>query len=264
MPRSCVIPQNRAGLRRELVFARLRRHHPTLRCAARCDCSRAAVSALWSQKAPAGATRARLQRACEGSSSAFPAPRCTDTETLRSEVPPTSAGGRRSAEHREISQFSALPKSIRRPPSVKQTDPAARRASPGIHGALACWPSARSSGAARAVAARVLRAQARNARRRAATRARLHIPCHRVMRCCVGVAAILTVASAIHRPRLRNPAPRRTLRHLPGRGIERPVLGNPDAGSARGFTGTCASAEPPTWASAERARSPARRASPGS
>lgn len=82
------------------------------------------------------------------------------------------------------------------------------------------------------------------ARRSAAARARLHIPCRRVMRCCVGVAAILTVASAIHRAARRNPAPRRTLRHPEKRGIARPVLGNPDAGRAPSFTASCASAGP--------------------
>lgn len=82
------------------------------------------------------------------------------------------------------------------------------------------------------------------ARRSAAARARLHIPCRRVMRCCVGVAAILTVASAIHRGARRIPAPRRTLRHPEKRGIARPVLGNPDAERAGSFRASCALAGP--------------------
>jgi hypothetical protein len=109
MPRTRIRLRSCTELRLEPVCARPRRTHSNLRSAARCGCSRVASSAPGSQKAPGRTPRARLRRACEGSSSAFPAPRRSDTVTLRSVVPPTSAGGRRSAEHREITQLSAFP-----------------------------------------------------------------------------------------------------------------------------------------------------------
>jgi hypothetical protein len=145
-----------------------------------------------------------------------------------------SRGPKKHRTPRNIAAFSA--------PEIYQTAPLCQAERSG---SSACKPRnprrsrlrarARARAAVRTVGAHAQRARARNARRFAATRPRLHIPCHRVMRCCVGVAAILTVASAIHRPGLRIPAPRRTLRHPPGRGIERPVLGNLDAASTRGF-----------------------------
>jgi hypothetical protein len=242
----------RTKLRLELACARPRRTHPELRCAARCGCSPAASSALGSQKTPGGTTRARLQRACEGSPSAFPAPRRSDTVTLRSVVPPTSAGGRRSAEHREISQLSALRKSIRRACPVKQSRPAARRASSGIHGALA---------------ARTPRGAPTPAGVRHTHPTRPGAELSLVRRDADAVAHPLPPRDAMLRRSCRNfdacvgdpptprriPAPRRTLRHPEARGIIRPDLGKPDAERACRFTETCASGT--------RARSPGCRAS---
>ena len=151
-----------------------------------------------------------------------------------------SRGPKKRRTPRNIGAFSAR--------KIYQTAPLCQAEAPGSS-ARKPWIPRRSGARARARKPAPARpASARNARRRAATAARLHIPCHRVMRCCVGVAAILTFASAIHRRPRRIPAPRRTLRHPEERGIPCPVLGNRDAVRAPGFTETCASAG--------RARSP--------
>ena len=215
------------------------------------------VSALWSQTAPGGATRACLQRACEGSSSAFPAPRRPDTQELRSEVPSTSAGGRRTRRtSRNIAAFSVR-ESIRRTPSVKQRGAAARARKPwNPRRSRASLPRAARSPSPSTLARRAPAASEPTPLRHARG-AGLRIPCHREMRSCVGVAAILTVASANHRRHRRIRAPRRTLRHPGFRGIVAPCFGQSGRrAGARDSRGACASGA--------RARSRARRAARGS
>ena len=153
------------------------------------------------RRAPAGATRARLQRACESSSSRFPAPRRPDTRKLRSEVPTASQAGAENtpniAKYRSFQRFASLSDG---PPlsscGARQLAPQAVEST--AISRFAAGAASRAQTRARG-AAPASRARPRGSSRAAALRAVARpLP---PARCDLasGVAAILTVASADHR-----------------------------------------------------------------
>ncbi len=221
MPRTCVILESsmqRARRERARGNANSIRHFAALRCAIAAE-----LRVLRSGRRKRPRERRGLAYSARARALHLHSPRPADParNTAEQSSNDLSRGPKKRRTPRNIAAFGTR--------KIYQSAPLCQAEAPGSSPRK---PSIPRRSRVRAGAPRV-RGDARrafgwNARRRAATGARLHIPCHRVMRCCTGVAAILTIASA-HRRAPRIPAPRRTLRHPEKRGITRPVLGNRDA-----------------------------------